>query len=66
MQLSDKEREVELQNLFRDVASILAEKCVNPQSSKPYTITVLERALRDIHFSVDPKRSAKQQALAVR
>ena len=66
MQLSDKEREVELQNLFRDVASILAEKCVNPQSSKPYTLTVLERALRDIHFSVDPKRSAKQQALAVR
>ena len=65
-QLSDKERDVELQNLFRDVASILAEKCVNPQSSKPYTITVLERALKDIHFSVDPKRSAKQQALAVR
>ena len=65
-QISDKEREVELQNLFKDVASVLAEKCVNPQNHRPYTITMLERALKDIHFSVDPKRNAKQQALAVR
>ena len=66
LQVSDKEREVELQNLFKDVASVLAEKCINPQNHRPYTITMLERALRDMHFSVDPKRNAKQQALAVR
>jgi hypothetical protein len=27
---------------------------------------MLERALRDVHFNPDPKRSAKQQALEVR
>ena len=26
---------------------------------------MLERALRDVHFNVDPKKAAKQQALEV-
>lgn len=38
---------------------------VNPDTSRPYTLTMLERALRDIHFNPDPKKSAKQQALEV-
>lgn len=63
MQVSDKERKKELDTLFRDVAGILSEKCINPKSKKPYTIGVLERALKDIHFSVDPKKPAKLQAV---
>lgn len=63
LQVSDKERKVELDTLFRDVASVLSEKCLNPESHRPYTISMLERALRDVHFSVDPKRPAKAQAL---
>lgn len=54
---------MELSSLFKDVASIIAEKCINPKTQRPYTITMIERALKDCHFSVDPKRSAKQQAL---
>ncbi len=57
---------MEYDNLFRDVASVLVEKCVNPETNRPYTITMLERALRDVHFNVDPKKAAKQQALEVR
>ena len=56
---------MELETLFRDVASVLSEKCINPESSRPYTISMLERALKDAHFSVDPKRPAKAQALEV-
>ncbi len=63
--MSDKERKVELDTLFRDVASILSEKCINPETRRPYTITMIERALRDAHFNVDPKRPAKAQALEV-
>ena len=51
--------------LFKDVASVLVQKCVNPDTNRPYTSTMLERALRDAHFAVDPKRTAKQQALEV-
>jgi SBDS protein C-terminal domain len=62
LQVSDKERKVELDARFRDVASIILEKCVNPDTSRPYTMGMIQRGLRDIHFAADPKRSAKQQA----
>ena len=65
-QVSDKERDMELGALFKDVATIIAEKCLNPGTQRPYTVSMVERALRDCHFSVDPKRGAKQQALHVR
>lgn len=63
--MSDKERQAQQDNLFKDVASILADKMVNPETSRPYTVTMLERALRDVHFNPDSKKSAKQQALEV-
>jgi hypothetical protein len=36
------------------------------ESGRPYTLALIERALRDVHFNVDLKHSAKQQALEVR
>lgn len=63
--VSDKERDVELSSLFKDVATIIAEKCINPGTQRPYTVSMIERALKEVHFSVDPKRGAKQQALTV-
>ena len=63
IQVSDKERELEYGTLFRDVASVISEKCVNPENNRPYTLTMIERGLKDLGFAVDPKRNAKQQAL---
>jgi len=37
-QPSDKEREAMLESLFRDVATIVSEKTVNPTSNRPYTV----------------------------
>ena len=64
LQVSDKERKVTLENIFRDAVTVLVEKCVNPETNRPYPPGVIERALREIHFSVDPMKGAKQQALA--
>lgn len=64
-QVSEKERKMEYDYLFKDVASVLADKCVNPNTNRPYTLSMLERAIRDMHFNPDPKKSAKQQALEV-
>lgn len=64
-QVSEKERKLQYDTLFKDIASVLVSKCVNSETNRPYTISMLERSLRDIHFAVDPKRGAKQQALDV-
>jgi ribosome maturation protein SDO1 len=64
LQVSEKERKNAFETLFKDAVTVLVEKCVNPQTNRPYPPGVIERALREIHFSVDPMKSAKQQALA--
>mmetsp|Transcript_5079 Transcript_5079/g.7013 ORF Transcript_5079/g.7013 Transcript_5079/m.7013 type:complete len:441 (+) Transcript_5079:117-1439(+) len=63
LQVSDKEREAHQENLLRDIATIVSEKCVNPDSNRPYTVNMILNAMKEIHFSVIPNRSAKQQAL---
>lgn len=63
LQVSDKERAKRYDELFHEVATTIVEKCVNPESGRPYPAGVVERAMRDAHFNVDPNRSAKQQAM---
>lgn len=64
LQVSEKERKNVFDVIFRDAVTVLVEKCVNPNTNRPYPPGMIERALKEIHFSVDPMRSAKQQALA--
>lgn len=65
LQVSEKERQQNLESMFRDIATVVAEKCVNPETKRPYTVGMIERAMKDAHFSVKPNRNTKQQALAV-
>ena len=59
--MSDKERQSQLEAMFRDIATVVAEKCVNPDTRRPYTVGIIERAMKDAHYSVKPNRSTKQQ-----
>ena len=61
--MSEKERQTQLESMFRDIATIVADKCVNPDTKRPYTVGVIERALKDAHFSVKSHKNTKQQAL---
>jgi len=61
LQVSDRERQSQLEQMFRDIATIVAEKCVNPETKRPYTVSLIERAMKDIHFSVKANKSTKQQ-----
>lgn len=63
LQVSDKERTQHLETTFKEIASIVSEKCINPETKRPYTITMIEQAMKDIHYSVNPNRNAKQQVI---
>lgn len=41
----------------------ISDKCVNPETKRPYPVTFIEKAMKDVHFSVKPNRNAKQQVL---
>jgi ribosome maturation protein SDO1 len=65
LQVSEKERDMMIDKTFRDVATIVSEKCVDPQTNRPLTVGLIERAMRDLHVSVLATKPAKQQALEV-
>lgn len=65
VQVSEKERGQQLESMFRDIATVVADKCVNPDTKRPYPVGVIERAMKEIHYSVKPTRGTKQQALEV-
>ncbi|KAK7867849.1 hypothetical protein R5R35_003521 [Gryllus longicercus] len=65
LQVSDKERQSHLEALYKDIATTVSDKCVNPDTKRPYPVSMIEKAMKDVHFSVKPNRNAKQQALDV-
>lgn len=65
LQVSEKERQVQLESSFKDVATIVSEKCINPETKRPYPVSIIEKSMKSIHFSINPKRNNKQQALDV-
>lgn len=66
LQVSEKERHANLESMYRDIATIVADKCVNPETNRPYTVTMIEKAMKELHVSVKPTRSTKQQVSFVK
>lgn len=65
LQVSEKERQSQLDALLKDIATTVADKCINPETKRPYPVSIIEKAMKDVHFSVKTNRNAKQQALDV-
>ncbi|MCL7023881.1 hypothetical protein MKW94_001936 [Papaver nudicaule] len=65
LQVGEEERDAQLSSQFRAIATVVMEKTINPETRCRYTIGMIERLMHEIHFGVDPRYSAKKQALGV-
>ena len=63
LQVAGKERESQLSIQFRDIATIVMQKTFNAETQRPYTISMIERLMHEIHFAVDPNSSSKKQVI---
>lgn len=63
LQVGDRERAEQSEHLMRDIVQIVVDKSVDAGTKRPFTATSIEKALAELHFSVNAQRSAKQQAL---
>mmetsp|Transcript_34117 Transcript_34117/g.63256 ORF Transcript_34117/g.63256 Transcript_34117/m.63256 type:complete len:248 (-) Transcript_34117:81-824(-) len=63
LQVSQKERKFEAESKLRDIATTIAEMCINTDNNLPFPVEVIQTAMKDVKFSLKPNRSAKQQAL---
>jgi ribosome maturation protein SDO1 len=65
LQVSEKERNANLESTFKEIATMVSDKCVNPETNRPYPVTIIEKAMKDAHYSIKPNKNVKSQALDV-
>ena len=60
VQVGEKERDHDLTSLRKEIATLVAEKCVDP-SNHPYPVGMIEKAMAEAGFSVKQNKNAKSQ-----
>lgn len=48
-------------NLWKEVAGLVADKVVDPGTKRPYSVSMVEKAMQEVHFNVRGDKSAKSQ-----
>jgi len=61
VQVGEKEREHDLSSLRKEIATLVAEKCVDPATQTPYPTGIIEKAMTEAGFSVKQGKNAKSQ-----
>ena len=61
LQVGEKERDHDLSALRREIATLVAEKCVDPATQAPYSVSIIEKAMTEAGYSVRPGKNAKSQ-----
>lgn len=62
-QISEKERQIQNDAQYREIAKIVADKTYNTETKRPFPVIFIETEMKNSHFSIKPSKSAKQQAL---
>lgn len=65
LQVTEKERHATLDSTFKEIATLVADKTVNPETNRPYPVTMIEKSMKDSHYSIKPNKNVKSQALDV-
>ena len=63
LQVSDKERNQQLDKTIAQVAEWISKNCVHPASERPYTISQIRHAMQQANFAVHPTKPLKRQYL---
>lgn len=64
LQVSEKERQYQADNLFNEIAAVVAETCVDPITKRPFSVGIIERAMKEtIHYAVVPGKNAKVRVM---
>ena len=63
LQISDKERDSNFDNMFKDIANIITEKSVHSISKRPISLDSVKQAIRDVFYQIKTDQPAKKQAL---
>ncbi|KAM0756219.1 putative Shwachman-Bodian-diamond syndrome protein [Meredithblackwellia eburnea MCA 4105] len=63
LQVGEKERAVELEELKREICTEVAARCVDPGTQRPHTVGMIEKAMQEVGYNVNSNKGAKVQAI---
>lgn len=63
LQESNMERLNRIENSILEIASLIASKCVDPTSNRPYSVRVIREAMKKAEFNLNERKTVKQQFL---
>lgn len=61
LQVGEKERAAELEDLRREICTEVAQRAVDPNTRRPHTTGMIERAMNEVGYSVKAHKPAKAQ-----
>ena len=61
VQVGEKERDHDITSLRKELATLVAEKCVDPSTQLPYPVGMIEKAMTEAGYSVKTNKTAKSQ-----
>ncbi|CAJ1014877.1 Shwachman-Bodian-Diamond syndrome (SBDS) protein/SBDS protein C-terminal domain containing protein, putative [Leishmania lindenbergi] len=65
LQVAQQERTAEVDEMSKDIAVIISQKCINTKTQRPFPSQVIEQALRSIGAAVKLDQPVKKQALSL-
>ncbi|KAF5093329.1 hypothetical protein D0Z00_004112 [Geotrichum galactomycetum] len=65
LQVGGKERQQQASQIRAETLQVVAAKCVNPTTKRPYPVTIIEKAVAELGFNFVSNKPAKSQALEV-
>lgn len=63
IQLNEKERSANLQQKQKEFLNLISTKCINPRSKKRYPPSMIQKALSQLKYHLNPSKATKSQAL---
>ncbi|BGP18431.1 hypothetical protein JCM10213_001678 [Rhodosporidiobolus nylandii] len=63
LQVGEKERAAELGDIKREILTEVAARCVDPNTQRPHTVGMIEKAMNEVGYNINGSKAAKVQAL---
>jgi ribosome maturation protein SDO1 len=63
IQVSELEREDQLESLRKDIANIIVSKCINSKDGTQFPVSIILKAMNEANCNINPTQNSKKQAL---
>lgn len=65
IQVSEKERQIEYENKYREIAVLISSITINSDTQRPFSVSMIESSMKQIHCNISINKNTKSQSLQI-